>query len=469
MSFSPLDRRSFVKLSAGGAGTVLLTPKSGLSASATSDFEPHFFLNIIFPGGMDSRYTFDARPLAMTDAKLFVNYLNETPKLYTGSNGGKCLTTKIIKVLKPFLNRLSVVNGVVMMPTFDGHENNVGFMVTGDPFSGESQMPHLNEGKHSLPLDYVQVGDGRLLTTITNTGNSVPLNAASAKSFSERLKTLPSFAEESPLKTFLGNRMRAAAMGKGRFSGGSRAMSDGYDRLPKLAEALKNLDVSAGKDDRAIMPSVKLIGELFRGGVCRSAMFVFDTDLSQTQNLDSHDSETAKEQPRIIGELMDDLAAILDFLQNTPYDNERSLFDVTTIAVGTEFGRTMLPMFASEFSDFEFAGTDHNPLTNTILLGGKGIKGGLVIGESDFAKVGEKLSGAHLAQDPKKIKHMGRPFDFATGQVRHDLPAAYTTADYLTYSSIANTIYQLFGLPEERFRKLERNGPNAPVLTQLLA
>jgi hypothetical protein len=461
---TPFDRRSFVRLSAGSAGALCLGPQ--LAWSNTAETEPHFFLNLIFPGGLDSRYTFDARPLAMTEAKRFVNHLLEKPIVHTGTNGGKCLRTRLIDPIKPYMSRFSIMNGVVMMPTFDGHENNIGFMVTGNPFSGEAIMPHLNTGKGGLPLDYVQVGDGRLLTTITNTGNSVPLNAASAKSFAERLQQLPSFADTSPLKTFLGNRMRAAAMGKGRFSAGAAAMHLGYERLPRLADALKNLKVEAAEGERAIMPSVKLIGELFRGGVCRSAMFVFDTDLSENQNLDSHDSFSASEQPRIIGELMDDLAAVLQFLDTTPYDDSRSLFDVTTITVGTEFGRTMLPMF--EGVPFEYAGTDHNPLTNTIMLGGKGIKGGLVLGESDCQSVKEKLSGAHLAQDPKSIKHMGRPFDFATGTVRRDLPAAYNTSDYLTYSSVANTIYKVFGLPESRFRTLDRNGPAAPVLTQLL-
>ena len=75
-----------------------------------------------------------------------------------------------------------------------------------------------------------------------------------------------------------------------------------------------------------------------------------------------------------------------------------------------------------------FPGTDHNPLANTVLIGGAGIKSGLVIGASDFRTATESLSGAHLQLDRDRVKVMGRPFDFTTGRARTDLPAAFAVS-----------------------------------------
>ena len=84
--------------------------------------------------------------------------------------------------------------------------------------------------------------------------------------------------------------------------------------------------------------------------------------------------------------------------------------DVTTFLVSAEFGRTM----RQNYVPFANTGTDHNPASNMFLIGGKGIRGGMVIGESDFRASDETLSKAHLTIDPVKEKLVGRPFDFST-------------------------------------------------------
>ncbi|MGE0616693.1 MAG: DUF1501 domain-containing protein, partial [Bacteriovoracia bacterium] len=141
-----------------------------------------------------------------------------------------------------------------------------------------------------------------------------------------------------------------------------------------------------------------------------------------------------------------------------------SLLDVTTIMVSSEFGRTM----RQEGLAIDKTGTDHNPLTNTILLGGKGIRGGCVFGASDFQTPDEKLSPIHQSFDPQKLKLMGRPFDFTSMSARDDLPKTYKASDYLGMSSVANTVYALFGVPEKYHRLLARNEPPAPILSKLL-
>jgi hypothetical protein len=114
-------------------------------------------------------------------------------------------------------------------------------------------------------------------------------------------------------------------------------------------------------------------------------------------------------------------------------------------------------------------GTDHNPLSNSVLIGGAGIKSGLVIGASDFQSATETLSGAHNALDPEGLKVMGRPFDFGSCTVRSDLPGAFAASDYLQIASVINTVYSLFGVPQDKWRLVERGGAVAPVLSALLA
>jgi hypothetical protein len=113
-------------------------------------------------------------------------------------------------------------------------------------------------------------------------------------------------------------------------------------------------------------------------------------------------------------------------------------------------------------------GTDHNPLSNFAWIGGGGIKGGQVIGASDFQTSTEVLSKVHASLDPTSLKVMGRPFDFSTMRPRTDLPTSYDVKDYLNFASVINTIYQMFNVPKSRYRKLDRFGSVAPVLSGLI-
>ncbi len=459
-----LNRRRLISLGSASAGVVLVKDFLLPAKAAAAEADPHFFLQIVFTGGMDASYSFDARPLAMTAAGLQVNHGGASPILYRGSNGQETWMAPYASPLRSHLSDLTVLNGVVMMPAFDGHDNNIGFLISGNPFGGDSMIPHLNEGTDKLPLDYAQVGKGRLLTQITNSENSVPLNATSAKAFAERIQGVQGLGEATSLKTFLLNRMLVNGRGAGKLSAASRAMADAFQRMPPLAESLKTMEIDDRNPDE-IAQATSLITALFKGNVTRGAMLVFDTDLSQTQNLDNHDTQSAKAMPTVMTQLMTQLAGVFDALKATSYDGTRSLFDVTTVVVGSEFGRTM----RQSYRPLEESGTDHNPLTNTILVAGKGIKGGQVIGQSDFQTAEEALSGAHTSFDPEKLKVMGRPFDFAKGMPRADLPKAYQATDYLTFSSIANTLYKLFEAKDEHLRAIERNGPPAKVLGGLIS
>lgn len=212
-------------------------------------------------------------------------------------------------------------------------------------------------------------------------------------------------------------------------------------------------------DQENVLDNVKLATSAFQAGFCRSALCVFDTDLSQNQDLDAHFFEKAKDQTRVIGELMLELAGILQYLRDTPFSNTQSMLDVTTVLITSEFSRTMRQ------SNFASSGTDHNALTNSALIGGN------IIGASDMASVAEFNAGpgkAHTILDPSKMKIMGRPFDMTTQRAVETKPEEFKLQNYLTAGSLVNTVYSLFNVPQTEWRDFGRSTSYAGVLTSIL-
>ena len=464
------SRRRFVKVGLGSLGTLCipawswadaLAPAAGNVASGNDD--QHFFLQILVPNGMDPTYLFDARPLTMTAAGKIQNYLGADPSVWTGVNGLNSLATSLTDPLKPFRSNFSVLNGVMMATNFDGHEQNMNFLFTGDAFGGNSFIPHLNLGAGStmqhLPMDALQMG--LVPASVSNGSGTVPLTMESAKLLVEKLRVATPLMPQNPLIAFIRQRMAAAAQGDGRFSAGAQAMMAGYDQAPALANMLKQLDLGdvQGTEETKFLT---LVAELFRKGAVRSAIL----SVASKGSVDTHDNMSCKASPALFTELVGKFAQVLTYLRDTPFDSKRSLMDVTTFMITSEFGRTMRQVYAPSIDQ---TGTDHNPLSNSVIMGGKGIRGGMVVGQSDFQSATEVLSKTHVSFDPMSVKLMGRPFDFTTLKPRPDLPETYNVDDYLNVASVANTVYSMFGVPQTYYRLLKRGMDPAPVLSGLLS
>jgi hypothetical protein len=459
------SRRRFIRVGLQGGAFALASswfPFHALGSAATRRAEapdPHFFLFITEGSntGLDSSYWFDARPLKMTEQGLIQNYRNSgEPKPWTGLNGVTTLATEIVAPLKPYRDYFSVINGVYMSPDFDGHDQNWNFMLTGNPFGGNSFVPELNvPGPGSFPLDAVQQG-----TTYATTGNTskvVSLKPSSIQNLLKQMGGKNPIEPASPLAQYIRGRTTEVARGPGALSAAAQQLLGGFSAAPNLADILLKTRVT-GHDDS--VGFIQMIGELFKAGATRCAVL----SLSPPGNLDVHDAASAAQVPANYASVSQSLAGIFEALRTQAYDGTRSLLDVTTVMFSTEFGRTLRQLN----KNIAQTGTDHNTFNNFILIGGKGIKGGQVIGASDFMDGGESLSGAHLAKDPNKLKAMGKPFDFAHGTSRADLPQAFNIADYLSYASIVNTVLTMFQAPREEFWLLEKNGPVAPTLTTLV-
>lgn len=457
-----LSRRQFVSQGIKAGAGVLLLPAfaRGALSNPTVSANSHFFLIITLPvgSGVDSSYLFDARPLEMTAKNLIQNYRKSgEPTIWTGSNGVSTLATDITAPLAQYKSDFSILNGVIMAANFDGHDQNANYLYTGDAFGGENFVPHLNPtGLGHHPLDAIQRGG--LRATLSNTSGTVPLDPQSAASLVDKLRALPPLDPSASLFKYLRSRFAAGAATGGSFAGGSTGMQASFDSSPELARMLSRLKISGGDDEASF---IRMIGQFFAAGAAKGAILTLGVDEIK---FDTHDATGARAQPQTYADLVDKLVTVLRTMRETPYDSGRSLLDVTTFLFSSEFGRTM----RQPGKPMDATGTDHNPLSNMVLIGGKGIKGGQVIGSSDFAATGEVVSKAHVSLDRDQVKSMGRPFDFTKSISRMDLPADYKAVDYLGFNSVINTVYDRFGVPSNRMRLLERNGAVAPVIRALI-
>lgn len=454
-----LSRRDILKFGAAGAGTLLLPGAGFLQAFEHDAMDPHFFLLIILNGGADPSYMFDARPLSMTAAGKIQNYLGTEPAPWIGRNGGAALATSLTRPLVPFRDRFSILNGVYMAPSFDGHLQNMNFLFSGRPFGGESFIPHLNladTGRKPDSLDAI-LPAGPVGANLDNHSGVVPLAVESIGQLSEKLNENEPPQSDDPLVQFIRNRLAANATGRGRLSAGARLMGKGMDGAADVHRRLARLTAP----DRSQTPErqcLALIAECFRLSISRSAIYVLP------EMFDVHAPVQAKTQPKLFDDAIGRIASLFAGLAETPFDARRSMFEVTTVMVASEFGRTMRASGA-----IDDTGTHHNQFSNSILIGGKGVRAGLVIGASDLPNETATASNAHLVVDPDLEKTMGRPFDFAASSPRPDLPETFEINDYLTIGSVVNTVYALFGVPRSRHRTMARELPPAPVLNALLA
>lgn len=451
-----LSRRNFIKNTMLFAGGIYL-PIDALLAKQKSE---HFFITFVVNGGLDTSYTFDARDRSLTKSGILANYMPEDlqPFLWEGKNGESTLANYYMKNLEPYKENFSILNGVLMATGFDGHPQNINHLFTGGAFGGESFIPHLFKRQSSL-IDYLQMGE--IYADITNAGSSLNLNSKKdIISLGEIYKSAP-FLKKTQLNQFLHSRYQTNHKGDGLFSKGVMSLEKASLVAPKVIKRLKKV-ATPNIEDKLLL-KLETAYQYFSQGITNSCVIEIGFD-----NLfaDTHDSTSAKATPKLIEKYTQEVAKIMKFLNNKKIKTDSTMMDHTTFMITSEFGRTM----RQKNLKIDQTGTDHNPLTNTVLIGGKGIKPGLVIGQSDRTTVEEKLSSAHQKLDQEDLKIMGRPFNFKTMRTHTNLlPEIFHIEDYLTIDAVVNTLYELMEVDQSHYRSYDREGTKkVPTLSKLL-
>ena len=459
-----IPRRDFIRLAA-GAGMLSFLPSSLMARQSGIQADPHFFLFIFIPGGMDPSYTFDARSLEMTSANLQQNYLNAEPKLWRGLNANTTLCSSLVAPLLPFQNDFTILNGVLMDLGVDAHEQQTNKLLTGGPFGGDCIVPIIGSASDKkTPIDALQ--KGQLYIESANMDRMVPLKPEAAYKLIRQFKAAKSDLFKRPSMNFMKSRLEVlSAQRENSFGNAVRLLGEGVEQAPEIINLIKKirpellLPRSHDQQDRTFL---NLVTEMYRLGGTNAAVVNYDTHFA----LDCHDPAGAKNHPVVLKSCMQRVAETFSYLKSTPYDRKRSFWDVTTVMVASEFGRTMRQSGRS----LDSTGTDHNAFANSILLGGKKIRGGQVIGNSDNQKPDERLSRAHERFDTKRIRAIGRPFNFESGLSRIDLPEEFDESGYLTMNSVINTLFSAFGVSNDLYLKVNgASSAKARVIKQILS
>lgn len=459
MSSPFLSRRNLLKSFAGVAASTAY-PFSLAKARSNPD---HFFILFMVEGGFDPLYFGDPRPQEMTEKNMIANYtpFDKEPPIdfLTGQ------VAQAMAPLKEHQDAISLIRGVIMNLGFDGHEQNLQVLFTGNPFVGSANfLSPLNLVSQNNPIDVLDFARVEQLKD-----NRSRILTASP-SHLEGLRGMALASEGDPLmieyrKKML-MRIKAAAEGRGGlFQKGSKELYQSLMANQSLKDSIQSLKMSTTGDDFKSQTMAALAS--FKSQLASTAV----VRLSPNSAFDTHDSEGAKDSPDLAKRTMSALAECIQLLKQTFYDEDRSFLDVTTFAFTSEFGRTM----RQTGKDIMRSGTDHNAFNNCVLVGGKNIKPGQIIGESDLKTAKEfndmaERSPHHRFFDPKDLKTFGKPYDFSRSQViQTPLENEMSLENYISMHSVTNTIFEAFGVPRSSHWHLPgRQTAVAPLIKALL-
>jgi uncharacterized protein (DUF1501 family) len=460
------NRRDLMKTTTAfsmAAGVASFMRPTKLFAAAGDSRESHYFLHVNIAGGLDVNYLFDTRPLDMTAKGLITNYHGKEPVRYTGKNGQSTLRTTLTDPLMKWSDHFSIINGVVMSPTFQGHDQLANMLLTGNPFGGESFIPFNNQ--LSRPLDFIQ--SGTIFANILNEGGGIKMSPAACKKLVDRVAAVGGNARA--LKS-MHRQSKEVAKIPSTLGNSALRLAASTIALPDLAGRMKKLQITAPDETQQASPrerllastkaEINMVTEMMRAGITDSGVIVFD------ESIDSHDPNSAQKLPVTVQNIIDSLAIVFEHLSSTQSPSGRSMLEDTTILIGSEFSRTMRQSGVT----IDKSGTDHNPLTNTFIVAGKGIKGGLVLGQSDCQTADEVQTAAHDSVDPSRVSIMGRPFDFAASvPLPEAKPSVFDHTQYISAQNVVNAVQDVLDLPKNKRFALGRNLPVAPSLQALLA
>lgn len=419
---------------------------------------PSFFIHINISGGLSPLYLFDARPRAFTAAGLVENYgsaSSEPTPFPAGPSAVHNHTTSWVSPaaasLLRFKNAFSVLNGVHMATSFQGHDENSNMVFAHNPFGGAYFAPALVSG--AAPLGFVLTADPGL--SLSNLSEGLLLSSAGLVKLAQGagvsrdeggsgLERAAQMAER---------RMNTVGgQGRGLFSQGARLLSKGFSGRLHVTERLVALDetLRAGDDvpnegglayDLAVAPAV------FQSGLSRAVSLEFNVE----GTLDAHAATDAAEQPATYRGLAEQLARFFEFFENAliAFDGETvALKDHCAFIITSEFGRTLRQRNRA----IDQTGTDHNPFGNSVLIGGAGVRTGHVFGSTDLDELDEAghfrgVSPVHQRIDLNLLSAMGRPIDPLSGRSLPFGEGPFDASRQLNMGNIINTLLDLYGSP----------------------
>lgn len=401
-----LHRRDFLKTGAAGIGSGLILGTVPFQNAWAAPKNPnHFFVQIVVSGGWDITLATDPWTNAVRpkETDLFIEYspsevLSVTPEMSWGP---------ALSPLLPFAGNISIVNGILAGQSDNGHSAHQIYMTTG---AGNGTRPesavHLAECVSEGPLGVLASGgrpylagskqmvtDLSALSGVTGSASDELLIDGDASAVEQAKKVL---REQGPLLMTM------------------------KTKEAELKELLKN-DLPTNDFNLTNLP---LMFAAFSVGLADMATL----SLNANNGLDTHANHVGAHLTGLKG-VFEKLALLMKLMKSVPFGvSGESLLDRTTFYVTSEFSRT--PALNTS------GGKDHNPLTNSALLMGRGIKGGQAVGASRLIPADQSDVGMSY--------HIASGFDFAT-----QAPVSQRTADtsVILPENMIVTLEKIFQVP----------------------
>lgn len=371
-----MDRRKFLQ-STGAFSVLPFLGTSSKPAVAQTAGTPNgnFFLLVRGIGGWDVTLGLDP----WTDAAnlplpsdMFVEYnpaglLQISPKMKVGPSA---------EILKNYAGEFSIINGVFESQVDNGHGASLTYISSGSTAPTVPNLP-IELARSTFEGDFGVLFNGRL-----EMGDRVVINSSV-----NELKALPTRTDMIPLLQSL-------------ISGGGSGYY--FEALKKVVMSGASVQVFI-KNLLSLAPSGwtdnQIVAAAFMSDVASCAQLdVFPPGIG----FDTHAGH-AGQHMAAQRQFWEGIDKLFTLFKKTPYGtNGGSLFDHTTFMVTSEFSRT--PALNAS------GGKDHNPMTNSVLLAGRGVKGGQVVGGSRLVKATESPEGFSY--------HIAYPIDYATFEVQ---------------------------------------------------
>lgn len=401
-----LHRRDFLKSGAAGIGSGMIFGSLPFENIWAAPKNPnHFFVQIVVSGGWDVTLATDPWTEAVRpkETDLFIEYkpsdvLSVTPEMSWGP---------AMSPLLPFAANISVVNGILAGQSDNGHTAHQIYMTTG---AGNGTRPesavHLAECVSEGPLGVLASGGRPYL--------------AGSKQMVTDLSALSGVTGSASDQLLIEGDASAVEQAKKVLRDQGPLLKSMKTREAELKELLKN-DLPTDDFNLTHLP---LMFAAFTVGLADMATL----SLNANNGLDTHANHVGAHMTGLKG-VIEKLALLMKLMKSVPFGvSGENLLDRTTFYVTSEFSRT--PALNTS------GGKDHNPLTNSALLMGRGVKGGRSVGASRLIAADQSEIGASY--------HIASGFDFAT-----QAPVSQRTADtsVILPENLIVTLEKIFQVP----------------------
>ena len=414
-----MNRRKFILSSSSLMGLMVVGEFPGMRLLARADGGPvtpgtkkKFFVLIRAQFGWDVTLGLDPQvmPAGCDENDIFIEY---RPEDILSNQSGSLRLAPAAAAMMPYANSMAIINGVFMSDSNVDHGRNLNYATAGTP----------NDGAPSLAIDVASHSDVGRFGVIFDQDLSSGDNPTVMTTTFNNLQSLASGGSLGAIRSFL-----TGLGGNDAYAKAQATFLNGDKEIGELKKALAAKQANANQNQSSSQSQSASNGFLaacgFASGCANQAQITIQ------ENLDTH-SDHPVNHMKAQTSVWTQIAAICELFKSVPVGTDgSSVFDQTTFMVVSEFSRTPA-LDASK-------GKNHNPLTNSVLLLGNGVRGGQVAGKSHLISRTRTTDGAS--------RHVASLYNYQTGAVAQTrVEATQKEFDFIRPENIAATVRQIAG------------------------